>query len=136
MCVLCSFTSHFSFLLPHLPSPPPSPPLPSHYQGCWSYSCGIWYLHCQDGHWDSREVHRGQTGETLTNYGDFSTLLLPIYWTCCLSFQSTYSGETVLCVRVVSCVYHLKLIFEIHLHVHTYIFLYHAIPQALRRLFA
>ena len=42
-----------------------------------------------------------------------------------LSFQSTYSGKTVLCVRVVCRVYHLKLIFEIHIH--TYIFLYHAI---------
>ena len=42
-------------------------PLLWHHQGCWSYSCGVWYLHGQDGDWDSWEVHRGQTGETLAN---------------------------------------------------------------------
>ena len=66
---------YFSLLLPHLPScflssSPSSFPLPLLSYGTVK-AAGLTlvskYLHGQDGHWDSREVHRGQTGETHAN---------------------------------------------------------------------
>ena len=50
VCVCaCVLLFHLPFLFSSpSPAPSPPPPLPSHPQGCWSYSCGVLYLHSQD----------------------------------------------------------------------------------------
>ena len=57
--------------------------------GCWADTGGFWYLHCQDGHGDSRQVHRGQTGEALANQGNVPSFFLPEY---AASHSSTEEG--------------------------------------------